>query len=87
MALINSGAMPSLLCKSKLPLGTLVRDSTVHLTGVSKKKIPILGEAEVPFTIGSMLLSQRNLIINDGKMEFPRGLQPFWVLIVWQGTP
>ena len=73
MALIDSGAMPSLLCKSILPVGTLVRNSTVHLTGVSKKKIPILGEAEVPFVIGQTVLSQKFLIVSDDEMEFPQG--------------
>ena len=72
MALIDSGAMPSLLCRSALPIGVVIKDSTVHLTGVSKKKIPIMGEAEVPFAIGSTLLSQRFLIVSDDQMEFPR---------------
>ena len=73
MALIDSGAMPSLLCRSALPIGVVIKDSTVHLTGVSKKKIPIMGEAEVPFAIGSTLLSQRFLIVSDDQMEFPQG--------------
>ena len=73
LALIDSGAMPSLLCRSVLPLGIEIKESTVHLTGVSRKRIPVLGQADVPILLGSTILAHKFLIIDESSMNFPQG--------------
>ena len=73
LALIDSGAMPSLLCRSVLPLGIEIKDSTVYLMGVSRKRIPVLGQADVPILLGNTILPHKFLIIDDSSMNFPQG--------------
>ena len=70
-ALWDSGAMPSILCQSMVPLGTIIRPTAVKLSGVSSKQIEVAGEANINLQIGNLIFSQIFIIVPKGAMKFP----------------
>ena len=50
----DTGAMPSILCQSMVPLGTVLKPTPVTLSGVSSKPIKVAGEAEVQIVLGKL---------------------------------
>ena len=67
----DSGAMPSILCQSVVPLGTVVQPTSVKLSGVSNKPIDVVGEANISMVIGKVLFNQNFIIVPENAMTFP----------------
>ena len=70
-ALWDSGAMPSILCQSMVPLGTIIQPTSVKLSGVSSKQIVVVGEANINLQIGNLVFRQTFIIVPKGAMKFP----------------
>ena len=67
----DSGAMPSILCQTIVPLGTIIRPSAVKLSGVSSKPIDVVGEANVQLEIGKEIFYQTFIVVPEDAMAFP----------------
>ena len=67
----DTGAMPTIICESALPLGTEVLPSAARLTGVSNKLITVKGESNVYFQLGSFQYQQLMIVVPKGSMQFP----------------
>ena len=67
----DSGAMPSILCQTIVPLGTIIRPSAVKLSGVSSKPIDVVGEANVQLEIGKEIFYQTFIVVPEDAMTFP----------------
>lgn len=70
-ALWDTGAMPTIICETALPLGTELLPSTVSLTGVSNKKLSILGEANICIELGNQIYQQLMVVVPSHSMQFP----------------
>ena len=71
-ALWDTGAMPTIICESALPIGTELHPSSVCLTGVSNKQIKVVGEANVYLQLGNSLLRQLMVVVPKNSMQFPQ---------------
>ena len=69
----DTGAMPTIICESALPIGTEILPSPARLTGVSNKLIPIKGESNVYFQLGTYQYQQLMIVVPQGSMQFPEG--------------
>ena len=69
----DTGAMPSILVESVLPLGTILNPAEVKLTGVSQKEIHVAGRATITTVLGSSLIQHTFLVVNETAMSFPQG--------------
>ena len=67
----DTGAMPTIICESALPIGTEILPSTARLTGVSNKILPIKGESNVFFQLGSYQYQQLMIVVPQDTMQFP----------------
>ena len=72
-ALWDTGAMPSILAESVLPLGTILDPAEVKLTGVSQKEIYVAGRATITTVLGNSLIQHTFLVVNEKAMSFPQG--------------
>ena len=67
----DTGAMPTIICESVLPIGTEILPSTARLTGMSNKVIPVKGEAYVYFQLGRYQYQQLMIVVPQDTMQFP----------------
>ena len=72
-ALWDTGAMPSILAESILPLGTVLSPAEIKLTGVSQSEIHVTGRATITTILGSSLITHTFLVVNESAMSFPQG--------------
>ena len=70
-ALWDTGAMPTLICESILPLGTALHSSSIRISGVSNRPITIKGEANVYIQVGNKIVQQLMVVVPIGSMQFP----------------
>ena len=71
----DTGAMPTIICESALPIGTEILPSAARLTGVSNKLISVKGESNVYFQLGSYQYQQLMIVVPQDSMQFPEGAQ------------
>ena len=67
----DTGAMPTIICESVLPIGTEILPSTARLTWVSNKVIPVKGEANIYFQLGRFQYQQLMIVVPQDTMQFP----------------
>ena len=63
--------MPSILCQSKVPLGTIIQPTAVKLSGVSSRSIEVIGEASVQLAVGNEIFFQTFIVVPEDAMTFP----------------
>ena len=71
LGLIDSGAQPNVIKESKVPIGTIIKDSTATLKGVKGPGIKVRGLADIPVEIGNLMVSIPCFIVADRAMHFP----------------
>ena len=72
-ALIDSGAMPTVIKEEVVPTGAIIKPTNVTISGVSNKKIEVAGITKLLIQIGNKLFTQDTFVIPPGAMTFPQG--------------
>ena len=70
-ALIDTGAQPSLIKRSYVPMGTEIVETNLSIKGVNGPKVTVHGTANIPFEIGNSIFHQSCLVIQDDAIDFP----------------
>ena len=58
VALIDTGAQPTVIKKSCVPIGTVITSKDLCIKGVQGPKIEICGTADIPIEVGYCILMQ-----------------------------
>ena len=71
-ALIDTGAQPTVLKKSLVPLGTIIkRDNTSSIKGVQGPTIKTYGTAKIMLELGYAIIPINCIIVYDNSIDFP----------------
>ena len=70
-ALVDSGAQPTVVKRSLVPLGTPIVYQNWCLKGVKGPRINIVGTADIPFEVGYKCFTQNCVVVEDSVIDFP----------------
>ena len=69
--LVDTGAQPTVIKKSCVPIGTPIKDGNMSIKGVNGPHIKVSGKAEIPLEIGFKLFIQECIVVEDQLIDFP----------------
>ena len=73
--LIDSGAQPSVIKQSCVPIGTEIHRREITIRGVQGPNIGVLGLAQILIEVGNCFLKQDCLVIEDDSIIFPENTE------------
>ena len=72
-SLVDTGAQPTVIKQSCVPIGTIINESQVCIKGVRGPKVKVLGFANIPMEIGNYLFEMECMVVKDNSINFPAG--------------
>ena len=70
-ALLDSGAQPSVINFSCVPIGTPIVKQNLTLKGVKGPPINVCGTADIIMEAGNSIFTQECVVVEDGQLDFP----------------
>ena len=70
-ALLDTGAQPSVIKLSFVPIGTEIVKKNISIKGVKGPNVTVCGTADIPFEMGQNIFWQNCVVIQDEAIDFP----------------
>ena len=70
-ALIDTGAQPTVIKLSHVPIGTPIIKQELSLKGVKGPSINVCGTADIPIEVGNCVFTQNCVVVEDSQIDFP----------------
>ena len=70
-SLIDSGAQPSVIKVSCVPIGTPIIKKNLSIVGIKGPSVSVYGTADIPMEVGNSLLIQNCVVVEDKAINFP----------------
>ena len=70
-ALVDTGAQPTVIKRSCVPIGTFINESNLCIKGVQGPLIPVCGMANISMEVGAKILPINCVVVQDEAIEFP----------------
>ena len=72
-ALIDTGAQPTVIKRSCVPIGTIITKGSLTIKGVHGPTVKVSGTADVHIEIGHCIFTKNCIVVEDNAIDFPAG--------------